>query len=593
MNFPTQTINRINKNCTFQQITFINITIGIIIGLCRTSFQSVLDPAEWIAGIVRYPAHHPFAEYFNSSSNFQTYLAAGFLTVGFDELFISAFYCCATCVLYLLFWQNTSYYFTRSRLFAFIIPQLLLQSGFLLIGLHYELVIPPGQVTFGPFAIILASWCLSLLLIGKARWTIILIGLMPLIHPFIGIYFIMTLSLSILLTRAFPHKYNNLFSLIILGLVSSLIMIVLRGTDSYVSSAAFTQFLQYNISKHRVTLSAGLDLNILLAGLGILALVLWQSRRNNPFTQAFLFTISLLVVSALTLSYINALPLTSINNMLRQIYNSIPLRNANILYLIIFPIALSLFSKPTQLFFLYCLFALTLRYYISLYMNIPLEGSLEGSPFATDVYQSYYLIILAMFLLCLMIEKVLKYRPHLSTNLTFTLNSVLLISTLLLSAIFSITYASQFFKRMSYYKNDTVLYAVSKHSHGLLLIAGAENIDRVFTQSRSRRALIYDIQIPAALPYLGVEPISVIDEVKEIYGLNLVDINRKNHINLPCDGLACSEIKNIFSIRNSASWKSLAIKYHFCDILVPHDWTLQIKLIASSSLWNLYQVNQC
>lgn len=607
----------IDKKCTLRWISLLNILLGLIFGVTRTSFQSVLDPAEWMAGIVHYPPHHPFAEYCSSSTNFQTYLAAGFLKAGLDEFFISVFYCCATCILYLLFWQNTVYFFTKSRLLTVILPQLLFHSGFLILGLHYEIVIPPGQATFGPFAIIFACWSLSLLLREKYQEACILIALMPLVHPYIGMYFIISVTISILLSSNFPNKIKALTTIMMVGGASFLVIIALRGMESYVSSASFVHFMQYNLSKHRVILRSSMELNIIFCGLMILSCVYWRHARNKPCEQSFFFSVFILVLSALILSYVNSFPLIELKGVWRQIYNSIPLRNANIIYLLLVPMALSLLSKPFRLLFMLFLMVLTLKIWFYLYTATAISGVIEGPHAYTYVYRPYYLTILLIFVLCLFIDILRRSQfilCHTSleklraiifqhyfvkkiceTKRAFTrsLSSFLLLATFVLSVAFSFVYGSQLMTRVSYYKNDNVLSMLSKYSNFPLVVAGTERIDRDFTQSRSRRPLLYDIQIPATLPYLGVEPTSVIKTVNEIYGLNLLDQERKKQINLPCDGLSCTKIKNIFCNREKTEWQLLSKKYNFCDVLVPKDWKLQISLMATNSLWSFYHIENC
>lgn len=614
---------------TVKHITRINIILGILFGVARTSFQSVLDPAGWLAGAVTYPEGSVFLDYFRSIANIQVYFSAALLKLGISEYLISLVFCCIACVFYLLFWQNVVHYFLMARANSNVpvrsfstplslsqlvgllaIPQLLLNAGFLLFGLNYEIIIPPGQVTFGPFAIIWCAWSLSLFLKRQHRWAVILIGLSPLIHPYIGLYFSGAVLLACLLMPAFSNKWSTILTITSCSLLSMVGLLLLKDTNSYATAHGFFELLECNISKHRLPLSFTLTLNVLCLGCILLACSWWRFARPKPEATLFLLSVAMLVGSALLLGQINNLPLDKMSGVLRHVYNSIPTRNANILYLLLCPLAFAWLSTGFQLCFALGLVALNVKSFMVLHQLTRSSSVVEGLHGGLQQPTSFYKVTLGVFLMCLLLQWIWKKRMSSNANKVLLLPSdmsivmhkayshvmpylqvIIIAATFVLSFCFSVMYANQLKARMTYYNNDDALHALLRQTNSPLLVAGAEAVDRVFVQSRTRRALVHDIQIPSTFSYLSQEPSQIVKKVRDIFQLDLMAAERKYKVNFPCDGLRCPEIRSLFSSRDLAEWLTLSQEYGFQEILVPNDWHLQLPLIASSPIWRVYRVS--
>src|SRR4051794_27311693 len=91
-----------SKVMSFRALVLLQVAIGCLLGVARASFQSVVDPAQALAGAVSYDSGEAFAQYLNANINLQTVLAALLLRLGVNELIISTLFSCFATVCYLL-----------------------------------------------------------------------------------------------------------------------------------------------------------------------------------------------------------------------------------------------------------------------------------------------------------------------------------------------------------------------------------------------------------------------------------------------------------------------------------------------------------
>jgi hypothetical protein len=573
-----------------RRVTAVHVAAGVLFGITHASMQSALDPAQWLAGLVDYPAGNPYGDYLSSVLNLQTLAAAALLRAGVGEVGISAFFCVAVSVLYLLFWQNVVGHYSRSNVLALLVPQFLLGTGFLLAGLNYEIIIPPGQVTFGPLAIAWGAWAASLLLFRSDGIPLALVALTGLFHPILGAYLGGACALAQVVRR--EPQWRRAVGLL-LGTAACIgLQYALERHYATALAGSFDagRLLELNLSKHRVPLEWNRTLALALLATLLCALVHRASIGDGPSAR-FLPAFLIVAAAGFLLAQVNHYPAGQLGTVARLVYASIPARNLNFLELLAAPLAVLaiLAAAPWSA-------GLFLAAWCFQVWGI-------GGYFATEVVDGHpahapllqFLELPVLVLACaLVLRSLFLARPALAFPERAASHRSVRIATAvgpLLLALPCLWFQRQAPERNGYYGNDAVLQLAATQVRGQLAVAGMGASFRTFPQARTRAAILYDIQLAATFAYLHVDPSATLAMVRDVYGIDLLDPSRQGRINQQCDDLDCASVRELFDRRSSEQWRTLGARYHFSHVLVPASWSLDMRSLGSDAQWRLYAVD--
>jgi hypothetical protein len=569
------------------RLLVVHATLSIVLGVARTGIQSAIDPGQYWAGVVSYPAESGFTEYLRHMVDLQTFLSALLLKVGFNELFISGLFTIFGIFFYLGAFCNITLYLTSSYILSIAVPIFLLHTGFGIYGINYEIVVPPGQLTFAPFAIAYSAFFITNSLHEEGFWNQILASLVTLLHPFWGIYASGAQAIAILLTQQ-ADRFRRAGIILLVSLVSVLVLTFIRG--SYGEAEQFSRLILTNPSKHRVPLE--LNHELIFLGVNMVMFLIIAIRRTGAdrffATQVFSLAVTGLLLSAVYLIRVDEMPV-----MLRIIYQSIPNRSCNLMQLLGPPIVLcygyriSNNSAPLVT-------SLVVSYWVVVLMSLARFSStrlLEGLPLQFGrPFPNWELIIYGLGAITSLYLIFTSKKPSTAHEPSWSWTACLFAPMIILVCVQNFLYASQFEQRNSFYKNDSALATVRMIGSDGVLVAGIDNLGKHFPQARTRSPIVYDVQLTAVLPYLQRSPEKTLQLAREAYGLDLLDRERSHRRNQPCDALDCDSVRVLFSTRTRHEWKALSDKYGFSVVLVPSTWTMDLPLEAKSGIWGAYRI---
>lgn len=541
------------------------LILSIISGIARTSFQSAVDSSQFIAQIVNYGANTISYEYFSSTFNIQSIGGALLLRLGVSELQLSAIYSSIAIFLYLKTFYNLAYTTCESDKNATQISIFLTLCCGIIYGFNYEVVIPPGQITFGPFAIIYTCYVLSQMILDSKKD--IYLPTCILVHPFVGLYINLAYFAYCIMKKV---RLSRAYLTYTLPAIAFIFYTHQSKTDVVTLLSHSNEILNLNLSKHRASVFTFNNLAIFIISLLALANEIYISKTNKKTVYSTIFILSFVSI-ALSLVY----NLSNLNEFWQLVYVSMPSRNLNILLIFVIPIIMARLTYNYVLYITTILLISAFSFFSLLKVS---HLSIAEGPHSYLPQIKFYIAVLASGTIYAIINRHTKSEISIKHNIfiDWLIGSLLIVTTVI--------YGSQFYERTSFYKNDVALLG-AHNSKKTVLVAGSTGIAGEFMQSRIRNSIYFDTQLPSAFPYVSSDVKNEIENINKIYNHDFKDKERYRKVNQYCDDLSCAEVQKTFSQRTRQEWKALLDENNFSGILVPSTWYLNLNDCIDSKRW--------
>ncbi len=582
------------------------LAYSLIVGYFRTGIQSSVDISQNIAGIVSYPATDLFAMYQGTVFSLQNQIGAVLFKLGADEIAISYVFCALSIFFVTHMSSSIFFYFSRNSVLALLIGILLFESAFGNFFVNYELVMPPGQVTFAPFALMYLGWVLSQGLFSR-RWLYGLV-LLPAIHPYLGLWSIVAyISWKILFKTKTLLKDQVLLALLAsFSAVALLYLLQVPISGTSVESA--TRVARF-ATKHRQPFPFDYTTICLFLSLICFSFILTQDKEQNELHFLIYFVVFFSFLG-LTASAVYGAPSGSLQALISK---SIPSRNPNLLSLALAPIILGFGFKQKQ----YVLLSLSLIALLAsstlqseylvvhraedisfqtnrdisllistlfLFVLHSLESTIKQNQAPIKIGHFFIVAYLFFFVIpgdlkyfLILIELVYLFPTFFNTffkvrstwALKLIIGVTLLTFVILDASSNTAVFASKRETRNTYYGNNPVMQA-AKNGSGYLVYT----VPLAFVQSRTQRPVLFDIQMSAAFIYIKEDIGPATKILREVYDINTLS---------QCPTLNCPSTRQAFETRSVAEWARLAKKYDFSGILTPASWKIKLDVKAKDN----------
>lgn len=593
---------------------------GAVMGMWRSDWQVAVEPAQVIAGLVKYPSTNPFYIYEVKAWTILHQLAAIGLRAGLTEGQLSLIFSALAGAMAFGAIALWTLAFSESIPLAILVPFYVYQFTPDW-GVNYPLILVGQGHTYGMLGLSSIFLATALFGVGEFGWGTFLLALTPAIHPSLGAWGILiVLGCLVWDYQAIRPQLPTMLRFGIAGGLITLASLIFHFTVTYyapkIDPALAQRYLSTFIQswdEHRVPvnlLSTQALLTVLTAALSLTGLQFLKERL--PAHSHFLLR-SLLISTALGLGmiFINQFAFRLPSNLLVLM----PTRLLNFNNLAYLPVLLGLMWRQRERVWIIANFLLVLG--LTYYAAITPADQLKLFTLADSGSQMRLFILsgIAFVLVCawgnLPLSLLLGYasitlifQPAEATmsqgvliSLSFFLLVVVIgiinpqaegraflkwvpVALLGLNAVNVYTHAYDYHFNVSYMWNSTALTAEIPPDDGLLLLGTDMNKMQLYT----RRPVLLDPGALDMLPYAPEGGPEFERILRDAYGIDF--------FNSPGSAtLGIEPTKTLWQSWTLADWQRIRNEFNVTQVLTSADWILQLPELRRTS-WGhiLYQI---
>ena len=597
-------------------VVLISAVCGFGLGLLQWNWQVAVEPAQVIAGLVRYPPANPFYIYEAKTWTILHQVSALGLWFGLSEKAASmilsglagALSLSAIAVWVYALAEDARFAVLSSLFVAFADP-----TGW---GVNYPVMLM-GQIhTYGMFGLSFICLAVGLLGAGQYRAGALLVGLAPAVHPALGVW--CTLMMLACLAWDFRGLRPHLRAAVPFAVVGYAIsaasfgvqLITSRGLPAIAPDAAagyLDTFLRY-WDTHRVPIDF-LSINVILIVFGLIICLIGVRllRRDAVPTSLLLRAYAAAVAIALGFYLIQQLPL----NLPASLAILMPSRllNFNVLVylplllgllwrnrdsllaqltLVVLVVLLGLFLPPVvemaALIAAGIVWLVWLHPYTSLRAADPANG-MRGLRVGEAIPPAARL--LRRFAPRHDVRPQSEMHLGSSARLTRAARRATL-GVLALAAILAVAWSVVVWSvrrdTLADLSSDPVLAEVSRGS-GLVLLG--PDPDLYLAQLLTRRPILLNPDALDMLPYALEGGPQFVLILRDAYGIDFDDPPRTGR---HAGTLPVEPIRAVWEQRTPEQWASIKTEFAVSDVLTSADWNVHLPEVARSDRFALYRI---
>jgi len=338
---------------TFPQILAAAGLLGFGSGLCWPAWHVALEPAQLLAGTVRYPVATPFELYETQVWNVWHQMLAPLLAAGCSERALSVVLSGGVAALAFAAVAGFARALGASAALALAAPLLMLLSGPAQPGFSYPIYLLGQGHTYGMAGL---SWlALALAALAAERWRLagFLVGLAPAVHASLGAWLAIAIALAAL--PALPSLRQHLRALCEGTALGATLCALSLGVhmglaprappaDPAVAERYLTAFVRL-WDAHRVSPDLGDRASFLVWCGAFTALALLRMERDRLGAGAALALRVLVVCAAVGFAISIAQPRLVVESVPKLLLIAMPTRLANLVALLAVPLALAVICR--------------------------------------------------------------------------------------------------------------------------------------------------------------------------------------------------------------------------------------------------------
>ena len=627
-----------HRATSFREVLALAALIGFGLGLCAPAWHVAVEPAQLLAGTVRYPVTTPFALYETRVWNVWHQLLAPLLAAGLSERALSVLLSGTTTALGFAAIAGFAQALGANRQLALAAPLLMLLNQPAQPGFSYPIYLLGEGHTYGMAGL---SWlALALAALAAERWRLagFLVGLAPALHVSLGVWLAIAIGLAALpaLPALRPH-WRSFASGAALGAalcaLSVGVHLLLAPSPPPSDPASAERYLSAFVrlwDAHRVAPDLGARPSFMVWCSALCALV-WLRREPDRLGTGRALALRVLIVCSVVGFVVSiALPQLVIEDVPKLLLIAMPTRLANLSSLLGIPLALALIHRfradpLPRLLLLLGMGLLALSFggpvwwrRIDLWTTgapvVAIAGVVALARSAPQ--RSGTALVSAGLLAWLGLRAAWRGLAHpawmgLPGELSLDLALAAFIAAwfafgrrsddggggrsgraldlalgagvaaiALAIAATSAAKAPAVWKKLSDRTNHAVL-AQAERGEGLLLVGPGIWM----VQLRTRRPLLLDPSALDMLPYvLSVAP--AVDEIlREVYG---IDFFHPPGQALEAGMLPDKPVRELFARRTPEQWREIRARFGVSQLLVQAEWKLRLPALASADGYALY-----
>ncbi|MSO45423.1 MAG: hypothetical protein EXQ59_01465 [Acidobacteria bacterium] len=560
--------------------------MGFAVGLFVVpTWQDVIEPAQVLGGLVRYPSDSPLSLYSTRTWTLLQQIPAALLHAGLSERALALLLSGVTGLVSFQALGMTLLAIGRDKTLACVMPFFVFAAGATSGGLAYPVVLVGSTYTSGSIGMSFLLLVCALLGAGAYAGGALLLGLLPAMHATLGAWGLIIVALTLLwsdrpLRRQFWRTRYWFLAGAVISLASLLVHLWLSPSLAALPSdesrkyliAVMTYWDQHRRPFARLSIQAA----PFVIGVPFLAISLRRFRDRLP--QPSLFLVRALLVSAalgLTLSV-----LLAANPMVfgGWLWRAMPSRLMNLPLLACMAAIIGVAGRLRD-----DLRALT----ILAALVVSLAVTAIVAP--TLVAQASHLVMLASAVTLLWTTRLIGSDQPTPASMARRLRMLRVVVVtvpvvlMLISGVGAPTSFERGLKALADQTTDS-LFATVRARPGLLLTAS----DLRLIQLRTRRAVLLDGAAIDGLAYVLEAAPATERILRDVYGVNLL-----NPPFPPRDArgfLTPDTGKDLWQARTVDEWRALGDRFDVTDVLTFSDWPLQLPEVARSGDLALFAI---
>ena len=627
-----------SHRATFSQVLAAAALLGLGLGLCSPAWHVALEPAQLLAGTVRYPVSTPFELYETQVWNVWHQLLAPLLAAGCPERALSIALSGVTTALTFTVLAGFASALGASAPLAIGAPLLMLLNHTEQPGFSYPIFLLGQGHTYG---IVGLTWLgLTLVALVTERFGLagLLLGLAPAFHASLGAWLAIVIGIAAL--PALPALRPHVRSFVTGGVIGAALCALSLGVHFALAPdlppsdpATAERYLDAFVrlwDAHRVSPDLGARTSFLVWCATLTAIGLLRLERDRLGPGAALALRVLVVCAAIGFAISLVLPGLVLESVPSLLLIAMPTRLANLVALLAAPLALAAISRfradplpRVLLLAAMALLALSLGgpvwwRRIDLWSTgAPLLGIAAVVALARGAgSRRAAAAILASLLAWLVLRAAWRGLAHpawLGLPGEFSLDLALaafvaawlafgrrgagdapgrrvrlldaavaagLAALAVAIAGTSVAAASEDWKELSDRTNQPVL-AQAARGDGLLLVGPGIWM----VQLRTRRPLLLDPSALDMLPYVLRAGPAVEEILREVYGIDFFHPPGQAY---EAGMLPDRPVRDVFARRTPEQWRQLRMRFGVSEVLVQAKWKVQLPAVARGGDYALY-----
>ena len=574
-------------------VLIVSGALGWWIGVSARGGQVPVETAQVLAGIVVYPSQTPFFIYHVKIWTLLIQLSAVALKSGVPEHILSTLLSGLTAQVACQAIALAMFVLSRSVwVSVWCLPAVLVSRAFDY-GAVYPIAFYDTPHTYGSLGLSAAMLIVLLLAIGWWRSGALMLGLLPAIHPSLGLW--TTIAFAATLVVAGRSEYRARLPALrwyFVGLLLTAVSLAvhLAGVPAlpYVAEPDKARYLEYFVSvwdTHRQPVNpfgAGLILNVLAVVVSAAYLRLWPANLT-PSARLVLTFAAVLGLMSVLIAIVSHVPSAQVPAALLI---AMPSRMLNVNTILFCPIVIGLLAsersaKALGLIAFLCFAAVVVEFRST--------GQVHVTDVRTGRLESFAVVVLVAF--ALMLFKARGWFASAdadrsprrgATRLAGILLGLACGHALLILTVQAVAYESLAADSMRDYSNDAV-YAQISARPGLLLASPRNRL----LQLRTRRPVLLDASGINGLPY-ALESAPLIERVlRDAYGMEFfdppADVNGLGMVPY----VSGQAIWEKFPLQR---WQAIRREYGVTDVATPIDWSLQLPTVVAGSRVRLFTI---
>lgn len=539
-------------------------------------WQHAAEGAQVIAGTVKYTAPSPFYWYQSNLWTLMHQVPALFLRLGISEMTISLFLSGLMGMISFQAISLISYSITEEIDTALLMPFFIQFTRAVYFGVVYPIQLFGGNTTYGILGFGCAVFTLALLGLTKNRSGYFMLGLLPAMHPGIGIF-----TLLVVLGTAFFGKqflggrFQITWRWLLAGIgISGLSFLWHLASARNLPHVSFSEaepyldnFIRFWCGHRRPVPPEDPGFQLHVSAAAIFTVLFLYHR--NKFTDAGLYWITVGMVSGLL-----AIPLAMVSwypaeKLPIPLLSFMPGRYVNF-DIFIYPIFLLniFFLRRSDFKSQVCwLILIAGLYFLARHWQVHPDWMTGGLSCGGAVW------VILLFL---------RERPVRQAAFKIRFLGKILMAVALVKIIYISAFKMDAWRLEFYNSQDAAFWQSVSKDKGMLLTT--DDLNQV--QLRSRRPVLLEVAAVDGLPY-AVESGPYMNQIlKEFYCADLLHVPLSSEESFT-NADQCVEI---WKARTPEDWKFLAARYHFTQILTSPPWELQLPVKVRNEKYILYDL---
>ena len=552
--------------------------------VCYPSWHDALEPAQVLAGLVRYPPDNPVYIYSTQTWTVLHEVLALLLYAGLPERVLALMLSGVTGMVSLQALGIVVLALSGNVRLAILAPAFILGTHAASGGVTYPVVLMGFQWSYGIIGLSYLLLSAALIGAGQPRWGALLLGFEPAVHLTLGAWGIVVVAIAI----AIDHRgtvgrsvRRGAWPWFLVGAASAAVCAVVHGLliDPLPARHYVSSFVEH-WDGHRQPFSL-VEGSILAAGFsaGLSLLWLWRFRHDIPEHARALLRI--LVIAAVLGGTLSASYWTIPADVPNVIPSLMPSRLLNLNLMAFMALIIGLSARYGHRLGVQA----NLTALIAVVLVLSAWARLREDDTAR-VFVPWVSMGVAGSTLALLVEfrrdRLGRHGPGLWwltwLKRTTTGGMALALLGILVVGVggFSGTVQQEFLDRA-----NSPLFATAAGRPGMLLTSS----DVHLVQLRTRRPLLLDGGAIDALIYVPAAEPATDRILQRVYGTDLRTLKQEHQGSLDTD-----TARVLWQARTLAEWQDIAREFGVTDILTYAGWQLRLPVVATSADFTLYEI---